>query len=157
MKQHIFLDEWKKNFYNKSLNITNVEIIGSYFPTREGTNLSTEHRDKVHTINPSDHSITLLQSNRAENSISDSIQKDFLHSADSPQIIDPVDQKKIDNTLEKEGKVGFSNHQKIRENTNCPNFKSISNKKDSNPNPKLGCIIRSPLLVFNKLSIFELI
>ena len=58
----------------------------------------------------------------------------FIHSEDSAQIIDPGDQKNIEHTWEKDGKVKFSNPEKRCDNTNFSNLKnleSISNNRDS--------------------------
>jgi hypothetical protein len=79
MKQHIFLDEWKKNFYNQSLKITTFEL--------KGTNLLSENKPKIPIIDTLNDSTGPLPLNTAKNVVSDSIEKDFVDVKDSPQII----------------------------------------------------------------------
>ena len=144
MKQHIFLDEWKKNFYNQSLKITTFEL--------KGTNLLSENKPKIPIIDTLNDSTGPLPLNTAKNVVSDSIEKDFVDVKDSPQIIPSVAQKK----METPGNFAFFTDKKKSDNINFLTFKndqSLSNTRNKRFKDKVNSglqIIQYNLQSYNR-------
>jgi DNA-directed RNA polymerase subunit beta len=95
MKEHIFLDEWKKNFYNKSVKLSHFDMVDSSFSCPEGTRFMSKNKTQVQTIDTLTHSKNRFLVNKATNSVSTSIEKDFVDFHASPSIINPIIQGNI--------------------------------------------------------------
>ena len=95
MKEHIFLDEWKKNFYNKSGKLSNFNLVDSSFSCPEETRFMSKNKTQVEPIDTLTHSKNRFLENKATNSVATSIKKDFVDFHASPSIINPIIQGNI--------------------------------------------------------------